>query len=167
MNAPLDDDATIARAIAILDERLRVRKPKSTIGGPNDMKRYLRLHYRDHGHEEFNVLFLNSYGGLIANETMSRGTLDQATVYPREIAKMALKHNAAAIVLAHNHPEGASTPSAPDRAMTERMQHAMALIGVHVLDHMVVGVNEVHSFAEHRQMNKGRVERDLETLLGL
>lgn len=141
-----DDDAVIARALAILESRLR--KHEHEFHDPSDVKSYLRLHYRNHEHEEFNVLYLTSQGKLIANECMSRGTLDQAAVYPREVAKTALKHNAASIILAHNHPGGDSTPSEPDKQMTAWMSKALGLIGVHILDHMVVGERDVHSFAQ-------------------
>lgn len=148
------EDYTISQALAILEKRMRNRKPRAAFACPNDAKRYLRLHYAGKEHEEFNVLYLNSYGGLIANETMFRGTLDQAAVYPREVAKTALKHNAASVVLAHNHPEGINKPSQPDNEMTKRMMAALALVGVHVLDHMVVGTNGVHSYAEAGTMHR-------------
>lgn len=141
-----DDDAVIHRALAILEARLR--KHEHEFHNPTDVKSYLRLHYRNHEHEEFNVLFLSNENKLIANECMARGTLDQAAVYPREVAKTALKLNAASIILAHNHPEGGSMPSDPDKQMTKHMSQALGLVGVRVLDHMVVGTQGVHSFAQ-------------------
>lgn len=141
------DDEVIARALAILESRLR--KHAHTFLAANDVKSYLRLHYRDHGHEEFNVLFLNSDGKLIANECLARGTINRADVYPREVARSALKHNAASVILAHNHPEGSSKPSEPDKQMTKVMRAALGMVGVEVIDHMVVGTQDVHSFVQN------------------
>lgn len=144
------DDEVIAHAMRILEARMR--KPEARFHSPNCVKDYLRLHYRNHGHEEFNVLFLASDNSLIANECMFRGTINQVNVHIREVAKTALKHNAAAIILAHNHPSAASRPSKPDRDVTLVMKRALAFFDIPVLDHMVVGCSDVHSFVEHNEM---------------
>lgn len=144
------DDEVIAHAMQILESRMR--KPETSFHSPKCVKDYLRLHYRNHGHEEFNVLFLASDNSLIANECMFRGTTNQVSVHIREVAKTALKHNAAAVILAHNHPSGASKPSDPDRRVTTQLQRALAYFDVPVLDHVVVGCSDVHSFAEHGEM---------------
>lgn len=99
-------------------------------------------------HEVFLCLFLDNQHKVIACEELFRGTIDGASVYPREVVKTALQHNAAALIMAHNHPSGISEPSQADRAITEKLKTALALIDIRVLDHFVVG-ETVYSFAEH------------------
>jgi len=99
-------------------------------------------------HEVFGCLFLDNRHRLIAYEEMFRGTIDGAAVYPREVAKTCLRHNAAAVILAHNHPSGVPEPSRADTRLTERLQEALGLLDVRVLDHLVVGGTRVTSFAE-------------------
>lgn len=144
------EEEMIAQALAILDKRLR--KPNMVMQSPQAVKDYLRLHYKAKEHEEFCVLFLDHQNALIANEMMARGTLDQAAVYPREIVKTALAHNAASVILAHNHPSGSSAPSSADKCLTATMIRTLELIGVRVLDHFVVGNKDVYSFAQHGNM---------------
>lgn len=98
------------------------------------------------------VLFLDTQLRLIANEEVSRGTLNQASVYPREIVKSALRHHAAAIILAHNHPSGMAEPSAADIHLTTHLKKALALVDIRLLDHLVVTANHVTSLAERGQM---------------
>jgi DNA repair protein RadC len=98
--------------------------------------------------EEFKVLFLDSQHRLIAEENLFSGTIDAAPVYPRVIVQRALHHNSAAVMLAHNHPSGLAEPSNADKTITKRIQDALALIDIRVLDHFVVGDSEVVSFAE-------------------
>jgi DNA repair protein RadC len=98
--------------------------------------------------EVFYVLFLNSQHQLIEQEALFFGTIDGAAVYPREIARQVIKYNAAAVILAHNHPSGTAEPSTADRRITERVVSALALIDVSVLDHFVVGGTNIVSFAE-------------------
>jgi DNA repair protein RadC len=85
---------------------------------------------------------------VIAFEEMFRGTIDCASVYPREILKRALSHNAAAVILAHNHPSGDPKPSAADRSLTQKLKSALGLVDIRVLDHFVIGDGECVSFAE-------------------
>ncbi|MGA8009610.1 MAG: JAB domain-containing protein, partial [Thiomonas sp.] len=94
------------------------------------------------------ALFLDSQHRLIASEELSRGTLAYTSVYPREIVKAALRLNAGALILAHNHPSGVAEPSAADRALTQTLKSALALVDVRVLDHLVVTRQSVFSFAE-------------------
>lgn len=147
--APTDDadDAIVARALAILDARVRTGPVFSS---PAPLKDYLRLHFADataNGREEFAVLFLDSQHRLIAAETMFRGTLTQTSVYPREAVRRALALNSAAVALAHNHPSGSPEPSRADELLTHTLKSALTLIDVRVLDHFIVG-DTVVSFAE-------------------
>jgi DNA repair protein RadC len=91
---------------------------------------------------------LDNQHRVIACDELFRGTIDGASVYPREVVKAALQYNAAALIMAHNHPSGISDPSQADRVITEKLKEALALIDVRVLDHFIVGEN-VYSFAEH------------------
>lgn len=99
-------------------------------------------------HEVFGALFLNSQHRVLAFEDLFRGTLDGASVYPREVVKRALHHNAAAVIFSHNHPSGIAEPSAEDRRITTRLAEALGLIGVRVLDHIVVGNGVATSFSQ-------------------
>ncbi|MEH6628739.1 MAG: DNA repair protein RadC [Motiliproteus sp.] len=103
---------------------------------------------RDREREVFAVLFLDNQHRMIAFEELFQGTIDSANVYPREVIKQALAHNAAAIIFAHNHPSGVSEPSDADRRITDRLVKAAALVDIRVLDHLVVGEGEPVSFAE-------------------
>ena len=115
---------------------------------PTQVKDYLQLQLGGRGHEVFAVLFLDSQNRLIRLEEMFRGTLTQASVYPREVVKRALELHAGAVVLAHNHPSGAAEPSRADEYLTQALTNALALVDVRVLDHLIVGHREVVSFAE-------------------
>ncbi|HGE5068718.1 TPA: JAB domain-containing protein, partial [Escherichia coli] len=95
------------------------------------------------------VGYLNNQNQLIAGETLFTGTINRTEVHPREVIKRALYHNAAAVVLAHNHPSGEVTPSKADRLITERLVQALGLVDIRVPDHLIVGGNQVFSFAEH------------------
>lgn len=98
--------------------------------------------------EVFVVAFLDNQHRLISIDELFQGTIDGAAVYPREVVRRALKHNAAACILAHNHPSGVAEPSQADRGITQKLKGALSCIDVRVLDHFVVGGNEVVSFAE-------------------
>jgi DNA repair protein RadC len=100
-------------------------------------------------HEQFSVLLLNNQHELIESIPMFRGTINSASVYPREVVKEVLKYNASALILTHNHPSGMSVPSKADKAVTERLKAALKLIDVSVLDHIIVGNKETYSFAEN------------------
>ena len=115
---------------------------------PDDARAYLRAAYKGLEHEIFGVVFLDNQHRILASEELFRGTIDGASVYPREVAKLALKHNAAACIFFHNHPSGVVEPSSADRAVTERLKDALRLLDVRVLDHFVVGKEGSVSFAE-------------------
>ncbi|HYD94041.1 MAG TPA: DNA repair protein RadC [Noviherbaspirillum sp.] len=123
-----------------------------TLNSPQVVKQYLQLLLAKKPYESFAVLFLDVKNRLIAAEELFRGTLMHASVYPREVVKAALAHNAAGIILAHNHPSGTPEPSAADRALTTALKQALALVDVRVLDHLVVAGRHVYSFAEHGDM---------------
>ncbi|NRA60805.1 MAG: DNA repair protein RadC [Psychrobium sp.] len=110
---------------------------------------YLIATLRDLPYEAFMVLYLDNQHQLITSEELFRGTINSANVYPREIVRQVIKHNAAAIILSHNHPSGISEPSQADRRITERIKAALALIDVTVLDHFIIGKNRPYSFADH------------------
>ena len=123
-----------------------------TLNSPQLVKQYLQLAIGSKPHESFMVLFMDVNNRLIRSEEMFRGGLSHASVYPREIVIRALYHNAAAVIFAHNHPSGHSTPSAADISLTISLKATLALVEVKVLDHFVVAGNNVHSFAEHGQI---------------
>ena len=114
---------------------------------PSAVRQMLQARLRDREHETFAALFLDNQHRVIAFDELSHGTIDGASVYPREVIKAALKHGAAAVIFAHNHPSGVAEPSAADRTLTERLKAALAQVDIRVLDHFVVG-EQVVSFAE-------------------
>lgn len=113
-----------------------------------DTRRYLTARLRHEPHEVFACLFLDNRHRVIAFEELFHGTIDGASVHPRQIVRRALYHNAAALILAHNHPSGIAEPSRADEQITLRLKEALALIDVRVLDHMIIGDGQVVSFAE-------------------
>lgn len=117
------------------------------LSNPDETRQFLSERMRDYQHEVFAALFLDQQHRVICFEELFIGTIDNASVYPREVVKKALKHNAAAIIFAHNHPSGVAEPSQNDEAITKRLKQALALVDIRVLDHFVVG-DEVTSFAE-------------------
>lgn len=140
------EQQTIREALALLERQLR--EPGASFTSSNAVRDWLRLQLASLEREEFTVLFLDNQHRLIAHETLFRGTINSMTVYPREVVKAGLKHNAAAAVLAHNHPSGYAEPSSADRQMTVRLQKALELVDIRLLDHLVVGSTEMVSFAE-------------------
>jgi len=119
---------------------------------PQTVQDYLRLLIGDKPHECFVILFLDVQCRLIDSEQMFRGTLDHASVYPREVVKSALQRNAASIILAHNHPSGQLQPSQSDLAITTRLQQALELCDIRLLDHFIITRTGTYSFAEHGQL---------------
>lgn len=115
---------------------------------PQLTRDYLRACLRDEQREVFSCLFLDSQHRVIIFEPLFFGTLDAASVYPREVVKRALRHNAAALIFAHNHPSGVAEPSQADQRITQRLKDALALVDIRVLDHIVIGDVDVMSFAE-------------------
>ena len=118
------------------------------MGSPDVTRQFLQNHLRDPSREVFCCLFLNSQHALICCENLFWGTLDGAAVYPREVVRRALELQSAAVIFAHNHPSGVAQPSRADRRITERLQAALALLDIRVLDHIIIGRGEAFSFAE-------------------
>ncbi|MFO1418050.1 MAG: DNA repair protein RadC [Methylotetracoccus sp.] len=119
------------------------------ISSPTATRNYLSSRLRAYGHEVFACLFLDNQHRVIEYEELFRGTIDGASVYPREVVKRALGLNTAAVIFAHNHPSGIAEPSEADRHITQRLKQALSLIDVRVLDHFIIGEGPPFSFAEH------------------
>ena len=128
-----------------LDEQMQAR---DSLASPAAVRAYLRLRLQGLGHEVFWVVFLDAQNRVIAAEELFRGTLTQTSVYPREVVKRALAHNAAGVILAHNHPSGVAEPSIQDQALTRALAESLALVDVKVLDHFIVAPGAGLSFAE-------------------
>lgn len=143
----MSEQAIIDHALSILENRLQ--QPDYFINQPEDANAYLKLKFAGLEHESFRVMFLDNKHGLIALKELFRGTINGANVYSREVVKATLQFNAAAVILAHNHPSGDTQPSDADKHITQRLVDALTLIDVRVLDHIVVGGNQTFSFAEH------------------
>ncbi|PUE09788.1 DNA repair protein RadC [Limnohabitans sp. T6-20] len=132
-----------------LSQRLKEREAFHT---PDAVKQYLQLQLAHKNHEVFAVLFLDSQNRLLALEELFRGTLSQTSVYPREVVLRALHHQAAAVVLSHNHPSGSVQPSRADEHLTQTLKASLALVDVRVLDHIIVGQGQALSMAEQGLM---------------
>ncbi len=122
---------------------------QNVLTSPDSVRKFLSMKLCDLDHELFVCLFLDNKHRVIEYREMFRGTLSSASVYPREVVKACLAANAAAVILAHNHPSGVAEPSDADIRLTERLKKALALIDVRVLDHLVIGEGRPMSFAEH------------------
>ena len=138
-------DEVLSQAWGVLADRV---KPGVTLSSPQDVKDYLRLEIGMLEHEVFCVVFLDAQLRIIELRQMFRGTVTQAAVYPREVVKECMALNAAAVILAHNHPSGAAEPSRADECLTQTLKSALQFVDVRVLDHLVVTTNDVVSFAE-------------------
>jgi len=125
-----------------------LQQPAVVLTSPELTRRFLHCHLRDPSREVFSCLFLDSQHAVICCEDLFWGTLDGAAVYPREVVKRALQLRAGAVIFAHNHPSGVAQPSVADRRITERLQAALALVDVRVLDHIIIGRGEHYSFAD-------------------
>jgi DNA repair protein RadC len=141
---PATEAELIAQAAAILETRQRGK----ALSSPADSREFLRLRLAPLEHEVFAALFLDTRHRVIEFEIMFTGTIDGASVHPREVVKAALRHNAAAIIFSHNHPSGVVDPSRSDESLTRRLKDALGLIDVRVLDHIIVGTEGTMSFAE-------------------
>jgi len=137
-------DEIIHAARSAINRRFRRGKALSS---PADSRDFLKLKLAHLEHEVFAVLWLDNRHRVLGFEELFRGTIDGSSVYPREVVKSALHHNAAACILAHNHPSGVSTASNADRSITSRLKDSLSLIDVRVLDHIIVG-EDCLSFAE-------------------
>lgn len=118
------------------------------LNSPRAVREYLQLSLKWRQQEVFVALFLDTQHRVIATEELFHGTLSQTSVYPREVVKRALAHNAAALMFAHNHPSGVAEPSQSDRLLTDALKQALALVDVRVLDHFIVAGGQTLSFAE-------------------
>jgi DNA repair protein RadC len=143
----MNDDDIIEMALAVLEKRMQYKA--DVLSGPGDVRNFLRLRLGGLEHEEFYCVWLDARNAVIAVERLFRGTLTQTSVYPREVVKLALKHNAAAVILAHNHPSGSTAASDADLRLTGTLKTALGLVDVRVLDHLIITANEpAWSFAE-------------------
>src|SRR5450759_4058215 len=145
----MTQDQTIRRALAILEKRMR---DTCALSSPSSVRDYLRLLLHDRGHEVFVVVFMDAQHRVIATEELFRGTLTQTSVYPREVVKLALQHNCAAVIFAHNHPSGVAEPSRADELLTTSLKQALNLVDIKVLDHIIVAGASAISFAERGRL---------------
>jgi DNA repair protein RadC len=139
----------VTQALAFLDAQMRT--PGTLLSSPDLVKKYLALHngqFEDQHIERFSVMWLDSQNRLIAVDTLFTGTLTQTSVYPREVLRAALKHNASSAVLCHNHPSGSVQPSRADEHLTQTIKAALILIDVRTLDHVITSGSKTASMAE-------------------
>lgn len=140
-----DAEGILAAAHEILAARI---SSGNALSSPAAVRDYLHLLLHNREHEVFVVVLLDAQNRVLATDELFRGTLTQTSVYPREVVKLALRHNAASVIFAHNHPSGVCEPSQADRLLTRSLKEALALVDVKVLDHFVVGGAIAFSFAE-------------------
>jgi DNA repair protein RadC len=149
-------DAKYTQLQAVLEMARRhfaeVLQKGDALTSPEITRAYLSAQLRGYHFEVFACLFLDNQHRVIQLEELFRGTIDSASIYPREVIKRALYHNAAAVIFAHNHPSGINEPSPADRHITDKLKQALALLDIRVLDHFIVGDGEPYSFAEHGLM---------------
>ncbi len=139
----------LVAALELADRHLRAKLDLGEgMCDPKAAMRYFKQRLRGRSHEVFAVMFLNTRNHMLAFEELFHGTIDAAAVYPREVARRALFHNAAAVIIGHNHPSGSAEPSAADRDITRHLEKALPLVGVRLLDHVVVGEGTPVSMAE-------------------
>ncbi|MGC6031516.1 RadC family protein [Enterobacter kobei] len=143
---PASAQQTIREALTLLECQLR--EPGASFTSSHAVRDWLRLQLASLEREEFTALFLDNQHRLIAHETLFTGTINHTQVHPREVVKAGLKHNCAAVIVAHCHPSGEAEPSQADRKITERLQAALELVDIRLLDHLVVGGMEIVSFSE-------------------
>lgn len=149
--------AKTAQLIAVLELARRTLREEMAQGvslsSVDNVRRYLKLSLANHPYEVFHALWLDARNRLIASEALFRGTLTQTSVYPREVVRRALHHNAAAVIFAHNHPSGIADPSGADEHLTQLLQDTLSLVDVRVLDHFIVaGLGEPYSFSERGKL---------------
>jgi DNA repair protein RadC len=146
-------DAKYTQLQAVLEMAKRhfneVLQRGSALTSPEITRTYLSAQLRGYSYEVFACLFLDNQHRVIKLDELFRGTIDGASVYPREVVKQALYHNAAAVIFAHNHPSGITEPSPADKQITEKLKQALSLFDIRVLDHFIIGDGEPYSFAEH------------------
>jgi DNA repair protein RadC len=145
----VSDEDVIAAALRILSERLA---RSNALTNPRATREYLVMRFAGLEHEIFCCVYLDNRHRVIACEELFRGTIDGSSVHPREVVKRALVHNAAAVILAHNHPSGVAEPSQADELITHRLKESLALVDIRVLDHLVVGGAVAESMADRGLM---------------
>ena len=141
----MEDKEIIRLAVNILARRHRKGSPLTS---PEVTRDYLKLRLEGEYNEVFGCIFIDNRHRVIKVEELFQGTIDGATVHPRVLVQRALAHNAAALVMYHNHPSGVAEPSRADQALTKRLCDALALVDIRVLDHIVIGGSDYVSFAE-------------------
>lgn len=141
-----DEQQIIDQAAAIFAKKI---KTCDAFTSPDLVKGFCQTRLATSEREIFLLLILDNQNRLIEDVELFQGTIDSASVYPREVVKSVLKHNGSSCILAHNHPSGVTTPSSADRRITQKLKDALALVDVRILDHIVVGVEGTYSFAEH------------------
>ena len=144
---PAHEKCAVARELVMRSLREEL-KSRDALTSPGAVRDYLRLTLAGREYEVFMALFLDAQNRVLAAEEMFRGTLTQTSVYPREVVKTALRHNAAAVIFAHNHPSGVAEPSRADEMLTQSLMQALALVDIKVLDHFIVAGTNTLSFAE-------------------
>ncbi|MBD9354715.1 RadC family protein [Methylomonas albis] len=146
-------EAKYAQLQAVLEMARRhfaeILQRGNALTSPDITRAYLSAQLRGYSYEVFACLFMDNQHRVIQWEELFRGTIDGASVYPREVAKRALFHHAAAVIFAHNHPSGINEPSQADRQITDKLKQALGLFDIRVLDHFIVGDGQPFSFAEH------------------
>ena len=157
------DERVIRRALKILQGELRACGP--ALNSPDRVRQYLSLEIGRLEHEEFLVLWLDCQNRVIESERMFRGTLTQTSIYPREVVKRALQINAGACIFAHNHPSGVAEPSDADNVLTQRLESALAMVEVRLLDHFVIAGTQITSIMEIKNADqlraRARISEDL------
>jgi len=138
---------TIREAIAILEQR--ITSTTYSLTRNQDTLHFLRLQFEPSERETFGVIFLNNQHKVIAFEKLFFGTVAASTIYPREVAKRALHHNAVALIFVHNHPSGTATPSPADITITKQLATTLSLFDIRIIDHIIIGLCEHIAFCEH------------------
>lgn len=138
-------DQILEAARQVIDQKIR---RGASFSSPSEVKDYLKAKLSGYEREVFAVMLMDAKHCLIEYVELFQGTTDQAAVYPREVVKLAMQHNAAAMIISHNHPSGNPDPSRADELLTKRLKEALALVDVRILDHVIVAGNDTTSFAE-------------------
>ncbi len=145
VNEPVTNEDILSKATEIVLEQV---KNKDVFTEPDKVREFLKYKISALEHEVFVALFLDNRNRLILYKVLFRGTIDGASVYPREVVKEALAYNAAAMIVAHNHPSGVAESSHADEHITSRLKEALGFVGIRLLDHLIIGCDEVVSLAE-------------------
>ncbi|MDE9487493.1 JAB domain-containing protein [Xenorhabdus bovienii] len=145
--AKQNSNLIIEKAIEIMDKK--IKKYDFFVSGSDDVRTWLRLNYEQKEREVFGVILLNNKNYILHTECIFFGTINRVNIYSREIIKLIIQKNAAFIILVHNHPSGDPIPSDADIEITKIINNAVSLIDVKLVDHFIVGNNDIYSFSEH------------------